>query len=57
MSKFRPHSCMACFLKCDMEKCDGNHKCMNCGGDYLIFTDKKAIRDTIEFLNKRKKVC
>ena len=42
MSKYRDHMCFACFKRCTDKKCDANHRCSHCGGDYIYFCDEAA---------------
>lgn len=54
MKKYRDHMCFACFKRCSDPKCDANHRCTNCGGDYIYFCDNEAKEGFKKFLKWKK---
>ena len=49
----REHGCLSCFTRCKVEGCDANHKCMNCGADYIYFVDVRAKEAADKFLSEK----
>jgi len=50
--KTRVHGCLGCFTRCTDKACDANHRCLNCGDDYIYFVDSRAKKSAQKFLKK-----